>query len=253
LTDLKHPVRLALFVSDVRCDACPAAVELGRAIKAASSKVALEIYDQAMDRDKSDQYGIERVPSFVVQAQDGRSLTFSGTVEGISLVLLLEAIVSAVNPHPWFGDRIAGTLGILRRPVSVQLFLENDCTLCRPVAETALGLALTSRMVGAELIVADDYPELLAKHGIRTLPFTRFGPKLSLEGHVGEPEFIEMLLRAEGQQDASARRCAICAQPSSDVVCESCKTRIQSEAVTHKRRDEHLSHTGTIVKPRKNP
>jgi len=253
LADLKQPVRLVLFVTDTRCDACPDAVELGRAIKAVSPKVALEIYDHTMDRDKSELYGIQRVPSFVVQAQDGKHIAFSGTLEGLSLLLLLEAISGAANPRAWFPDQIAGTLRLLHRPVNVQVFLENDCTLCRPVAETALGLALTSRMVVAELIVAEDFPELLAKHRIKILPFTRFGAKLFLEGHAVEAEFLEMLLQAEGQQDASGKRCAICAQPSPDVICENCKARIQSEAVTHKRKDEHLSQTGTIVKPRKNP
>ena len=253
LADLRQPVRLMLFVSDRGCDACPDAAELGRAVKASSPKIALEVYDQTMDRDKSELYGVTRVPSFIVQAQDGRTAAFSGAIEGLSLVLLLDAIAGASNTRAWFPDQIAGTLKLLRNSVTVQVFLENDCTLCKPVAETAIGLSLTNRMVASELIVADDFPELLAKHRIKILPYTRFGSKLHLEGHATESEFLEMLLKAEGQQGESDKRCVICAQSSPDLICEGCKARIQSEAVTHKRRDEHVNQTGTVVKPRKNP
>jgi hypothetical protein len=252
LADMKQPVRLVVFTKDRDCDACPGALELGSAIKAASPKIALEVYDQTMDRDKSELYRVTRVPTFVVQAPDGRCVSFSGSVEGISLALLLEAIAGAANPRAWFPG-IAGTLNQLRQEVHTQVFLENDCTLCKPVAEAAVGLALTNRSVIAEIIVADDFPELLAKHRIRILPYTRFGPKLFLEGHVMESEFLEMLLKAQGQQGGAEKRCAVCGQESPGVICETCKARIQSEAVKHKRRDEHLGQTGTIVKPRKNP
>lgn len=253
LADLKHPVRLVLFVSDVRCDSCPDAVELGRAIQAAAPKVSLEIFDQAMDRDKSEEYNIKRVPAFVVQATARRSVTFSGAMEGIALIMLLDAINGVANNRVWFPDRIASTLALLRQEVQVQVFLESDCPLCKPVAETAMGLALTSRMVNAELIAADDFPDLLARHRIKVLPFLLFGGSLSHHGHASESEFLEMLFHAQAQARGAEKRCVTCGQPSADMICESCKTRIQSEAITHKRRDEHLSQAGTVVKPRQNP
>jgi alkyl hydroperoxide reductase subunit AhpF len=253
LADLTHPVRLVLFVSDRLCDSCPDAVALGQAIKAAAPKVALETYDITMDRDKSVEYGITRAPSFVVQSTVRRSVTFSGAVEGVSLILLLDAINGVASNRSWFPDRIASTLTLLRHEVAVQVFLESDCTLCKPVAETAMALALTNRMVNTELIVADEFPDLLQKYRIKVLPFILFGGKLSHQGHASESEFLELLFRAQAQAGSAEKRCVTCGQPSPEMICESCKARIQSEAVMHKRRDEHLSQTGTIVNPRKNP
>jgi alkyl hydroperoxide reductase subunit AhpF len=247
LGQLKQPVRLVLFTSDRNCDSCPDAIATAKAIKAASPKIALEIYDLAMDRDKSEEYGIKRVPSFVVQSTVRRSVTFSGAVEGISLIMLLDAINGVASNRTWFPDRIASALTLLRHEVNVQVFLESDCMLCKPVAETAMGLALTNRMVNAELITADDFPDLLAKHRIKVLPFILFGGTLSHEGHALESEFLELLFQAQAKVRAAEKRCVICGQPSPDMICNSCKTKIQAEAVNHKRKDETVQERGSAM------
>lgn len=246
LEQLKQPVRVVLFTSDADSDLSPDALLTARAMKAASPKIVVENYDITMDRDKSEEYGVKRVPTFVVQAQDGRFIKFSGALEGMSLLLLLDAVKSVATGQAWFPDRIGSTLKLLDQKVPVQVLLENDCTLCKPVADTAVGLGLTNRHVSTEIIVADDYPELLAKHKVKILPFTLFGPRLSLEGHVNESEFLEMLFKAEGQKAAGLdSRCIVCGQASPDMICNSCKTKIQAEAVDHKRKDERVSERGS--------
>jgi len=248
LGPLKHPVRLVLFTSDTGCDLCPDALLTAQAMKTASPRIALETYDLTMDRDKSEEYGVKLVPTFVVQAQDGRTVKFSGMLEGVSLLLLLDAVVGIAGERPWFPDQINSTLRKLSQTVPVQVLLENDCTLCKPVAETAVGLALTSKRVSTEIIVADDYPELLSKLKVKILPFTVFGRRLSLEGHVSESSFLEMLFKAEGQKAAGLDvRCMVCGQPSPEIICGSCKTKIQAEALNHKRKDEKLSDPGSSM------
>lgn len=250
LGQLKQPVRLVLFTSDTGCDACPDALLAARAIKAASTRIALETYDVVMDRDKSEEYGVKLVPTFVVQSKDGRAVRFSGTLEGVSLLLLLDAVVGIAGGREWFPDKIGSTLKKLSQTVPVQVLLENDCALCRPVAETAVGLAMTSKWVSTEIIVADDYPELLSKLKVKILPFTVFGRRFSLEGHVSESSFLEMLFSAEGQTAAGLDvRCMVCGQPSNEHICGSCKTKIQAEAVNHKRKDEKLSERGSAMGP----
>ena len=247
LADLKQPVRLVLFTSDVQCDACAQVQELAKAIKAASPKIALEAYDLTMDRDKTKEYGVQRVPSLIAQGQGVRSVSFSGAIEGVSLVLLLDAISGIANGRDWFPDSVVSTLRMLEQPVSVKVVLDNDCTLCRPVAETAVGLALTNRLVSAELIVADYYPELLAKHKVKILPYTMFGPKLFYEGHVPEGNFLELIFAAAGKGSEADKRCMVCGSPAPEIICMNCKTRIQAEAVNHKRRDERTQERGSAV------
>lgn len=247
LTELKQPVRLVLFMSDVQCDSCAQVLELARAVKDASPKIGLETYDLIMDRDKTKEYGVQRVPSLIVQGPGAWSVAFSGVVEGVSLILMLDAIRGISHGRSWLPESVHATLRMHEKPVSLRVILDNDCTLCRPVAETAVGLALSNRLVTTELIVADDYPELLAKHKVKILPYTLFGTALHLEGHVPEDTFLEMVFHAAEKGADADKRCMVCGSPAMEIICQNCKTRIQAEAVNHKRRDERTQERGSAV------
>jgi hypothetical protein len=138
----------------------------------------------------------------------------------------------------WFPDDVRRVLKHLDHDVRIRVFVESDCPLCRPVAETAIGLALESRYVSADIIVADDYPELIKKYKIKKLPMTIFGENLQMDGHVTESEFLEMIFEAEGIKPGTDRRCLVCSNLSPDIICSNCKTRIQAEAIDHKTRTE---------------
>lgn len=235
---LKKPVRLILFLNDVGCEACPDAKRAAQTIKKGAPLVALEIYDQVMDRDKTELYGIKRVPAMVVQDNAGHAVTFYGLVEDVFFSILVDALHAASEGRTWFPGDILATLLHLARTVSIQVFVETDCPLCRPVAQTAIGLALGNTLVSTDIIIASDYPELIRKYSIKTLPKTIFGENLHMDGHVTEGEFLEMIFQAEGLQPGKDRRCLVCSSPSDDIICVNCKSRIQAESLNHKIREE---------------
>ncbi len=234
----KKPVRLILFVNDVGCETCAEARQTAQFIKKNQPLVALEIYDQVMDRDKTQLYGIRRVPAMVVQDNDGHTAIFYGLVEDVFFSILIDALLAASEGRTWFPADIRSTLRHLTKTVSLQVFVETDCPLCRPVAQTAIGLAMENTLVSTDIIIASDYPELIKKYSIKTLPKTVFGENLHLDGHVAESEFLEMIFQAEGLQPGQDRRCLVCGNPSEDIICVNCKNRIQAESLSHKMREE---------------
>jgi thiol-disulfide isomerase/thioredoxin len=235
---LNKPVRLVLFTSDMGCPACPEMTDLARAVKAHFDKVALESYDLVMDRDKSHQYGIERVPAIVLEGGDGGTAAFYGLIEDVFLTILMNTVQSLSNSNVWFPEDVRRVLKHLDHDVRIRVFVESDCPLCRPVAETAIGLALESRFVTTDIIVADNFPELIKKHKIKKLPMTIFGDNLQMEGHVTESEFLQMIFDAEGVKQGKDRRCLVCGKLSSGIICSNCEIRIQAEAIDHKTRTE---------------
>ncbi len=243
---LKNPVRLVFFTTDAGCAACPDMLDLAHAIKKKSNKIALEVYDMVMDRDKTEQYRIRQVPALVVQGAGGRLVRFYGLVEDVFLTILLDTIQAVSNDKIWFPDDIRTTLGHLEREVGIQVFVESDCPLCRPVAETAIGLAWESDFISTDIIMADDFPDLIRKHAIKKLPRTIFGANLHMDGHVTEGEFLEMIFQAEGVKVGPDRHCLVCGQSSPDLICASCKNKIQAEAVNHKIKGEKLGQTGSL-------
>ncbi len=240
LARLKNPVRLILFTRDAGCETCPDALALVRAVKARSPRIALELYDQVMDRDKAEQYGVRYVPAIVVQGGNGRLVRFYGLLESVFLRILLDTIVSVSDGKIWFPENIRRTLSHLEKDVSIQVFVETDCAECRPVAETAIGLGCESDLISTDVIIASDFPDLIRKYSIKKLPKTVFGANLHMDGHVTEGEFLEMIFEAEGVQTGPDKRCLVCGKSSPEIICGSCKTRIQAEAVDHKRKGEKL-------------
>ena len=254
LAGMQKPVKLILFTSETGCSLCPKIHEVAQAIKSRAPKVALEVYDKTMDRDKVVQFGIQQVPSLVVHGMEGQTVTFCGEVGGITLNLLLDAIIGISNGKIWFPHNIRTTLKLLVRDVHIQVFVDVDCSLCKPVAETAMALALEDNHVYASIIVADDFPELKKKYDISEPPKTVFGENLHLDGHVTESTFLEMIFKAEGLKPSEAiKRCVVCGNDSAEIICTSCKSKIQAEAVEHKRGIDKFKEHGTVVKPRKNP
>jgi len=235
---LKKPVRVVLFTTDTACVACPDAHELVRAIKAHMGRIALETYDMVMDRDKTEQYGIQQVPAIVVQGGEGQTVTFYGLIEDVFLEILMETIQSVADAKVWFPDDVLRALKHLVHDVKIRVFVETDCIQCKPVAETAIGLAMESRLIYSDIIVASDFPDLVKKYKVKTLPTTIFGENLYMEGHVAESEFLEMIFQAEGIKPAPDRRCLVCGKSTPDAICEQCKTRIRAEALDHKLKSE---------------
>jgi hypothetical protein len=235
---MNKPVRLVLFTSDTGCASCPDALELARAIKGHYKKIVMESYDLVMDRDKSGQYGIQRVPAIVLQGGDEEAVTFYGVMEDNLAIILMDTIQALSDSRKWFPEEVRSVLKHLAHDVTIRVFVESDCPQCRPVAGTAIGFALESKYVYTDIIVADDFPELVKKHKIKTMPTTIFGENLQREGPLADSEFLEMIFEAEGAKPTADRRCLICGKPSVDIICAQCKDRIQAEALDHKTRIE---------------
>ncbi len=241
---LKNPVRLILFTRDAGCETCPEMLGLAKAVKARSQKIALEVYDHVMDRDKAEQYGIRFVPCLVVQGGNGRMARFYGLLESVFLQIFVDTLLAFANGRVWFPHNVQRALSHLEREVAIQVYVESDCPLCRPVADTAIGMAYESDLVVADIIMADDFPDLIRKHAIKTLPKTIFGTNLHMDGHVTESQFLEMIFQAEGVQVGPDKRCIVCGKASPDIICTTCKNKIQAEAVEHKIKGEKLGQAG---------
>ena len=248
LGQMKKPVRLVVFSSDRGCVQCPAVIALAKEIKTLSPKIALEVYDIIMDRDRTDIYGIQAAPALVVQGGTGRVVRFYGMLENIFLDALLDCIAAASTDRAWFSAPILGALKLLEKDVHIQVFVDNDCGQCRLVAGTAIGLALENDLIHTDIIVARDFPELMRKHDITIFPKTVFGGNLHMDGHMSESEFLEMIFEAEGLRSAREKRCLVCGSPSPDAICSSCKAKIQAEAVSHKLAEEKTKHSDAAVR-----
>ncbi len=241
---LQDHVKIILFTSDRGCPLCPPAAALVQEFRSRSAKIAVESYDITMDRDKSEQYGVKRAPCIVVQGRNMRLFKIYGLPEHVFLDVLIDGIAGISCGRVWFPREVSAPLRMLSSTVSIQVFVENSCSRCKPVAETAIGLALESDYIITDIVIGAQFPALMKKYGIDELPKTVFGENLHLDGHVSESAFLEMIFKAEGLKPGLGKRCLVCGSESPDTICAACKTRIQAEAVDHKLRSEKTGKSG---------
>ncbi|HTF99449.1 MAG TPA: thioredoxin family protein [Nitrospirota bacterium] len=237
---VKEPVRLVLFTTDVGCDSCPAMRDLVQAVKERLGLVRLETYDMVMDRDKSQLYGITHVPALVIQGANGRFVTFTGLIEDVLLDTVLMTIAAVSDQKVWFPQNVLSTVSHLTNDVKVRVLVDRDCVKCRPVAETAIGLGLSSDLIAVSVIVGRDFPELIKKYRVSEIPKTIFGENLHLDGHIPESEFLEMIFQAEGIKGGPDKKCVVCGTSSPDLICTNCRSKIQAESLEHKLKSERM-------------
>lgn len=245
--DLKRPVKIIVFTNAGGIEGGREALELARTVKALSPKIGLETYDLVMDRDKAEQYGIGQVPATVVQGMDGRTARFYGVLEDVFVSVLLETIGAVSREKAWFPEEVLRTLKLLEKVVSIRVYVETDCPQCKPMAETALGLAFENDFVLTDIINAADFPDLIKKNNVKVLPLILFGENIRREGHVSEGEFLELVFKAEGLREERVKHCIVCGTSSPDIICDACKIRIQAEAVDHKLRGEKLKRSDNVA------
>lgn len=241
---LERPVRLVVF-TNAGSTSQEKVVRLAHAVKEHMGKIALEQYDPVMDRDKTEEYRIARVPALVVQSGGGQTITFYGRPTEALVHLLIGTIHALSDPRQWVADETQLLLKRLSHEVFVRVLIDQASPRSKTTAETAIALALESTQVTTEIIVARDFPELMQKYRITTTPLTIIGANIEREGELGLTEFIELLFQAEGLKPGPDKRCLVCGGPSADVMCLACKNRIRAEALDHKRKIEKQKQPDT--------
>jgi hypothetical protein len=239
---LPKPVRLALFTTDSGCETCAAMVETAQLIKQHIKGVALETYDMVMDRDKSDLYVVRHVPTFVMEGADRAFVSIQGMVKGVWLRTALNTIKMIAGSKRWFSEDITSSLSHLENDVTIRVFVEEECDECVHMAASCIGLALGNPKVRTDVVIASYFPELRKKLNVTKLPVLIFGNNLRLDGHATSSDIIETVFHAEGLKEGPNRHCLICTQITSDLICTSCKNRVQAEAFEQRLKSQRSGH-----------
>ncbi|MFA5072513.1 MAG: thioredoxin family protein [Nitrospirota bacterium] len=237
-SDFIKPVRLVFFSREKERQAHASILEFAKIFEGQTTKIILESYDMVMDKDKVEDYGIQRSPALVVEGLQEKKIFFYGWIEHFSDEILFETVHALSGPGIWLPPDIRTALDRLTNKVVVRVFVNDTCQECKDAAHQAVAFSLSSRYLEADIIHANYYPDLVKKNQITRLPKTIFGELVSVEGIVSDGEFLERIFQAEGTKPRSDRRCLLCGLDSQDAICLRCKNRIQAEALEQKRKRE---------------
>lgn len=123
LSDLKEDVRLIVFTQKIECQFCEENRELVEEIAELSGKISTEVYNFAIDKEKAEEYGIDKIPAIAVVGEKDYGIRFYGIPGGYELTSLLEAIRLVSTGETQLSEETKVSLDSLEKDVHLQVFV----------------------------------------------------------------------------------------------------------------------------------
>ena len=193
--ELDGDVKLIVFTQEMECQYCEQTRELAEDIAALSDKITVEVYDFVADKDKVEEYNIDKIPATVVEGEKDYGIRFYGIPGGYEFVSLIDAITAVSAGETGLSDETKTALNQLRDSVHIQVFVTLTCPYCPGAVEMAHKLAMESELVTADMVESAEFPHLTQKYGVMAVPKVIVNEDIQFEGALPEKEFVENLVK----------------------------------------------------------
>ena len=189
-------VKLVFFTQEMECPFCSQARELIQDVSSLSDgKIILEVYDFVADKDKVEKYKIDKIPALVVEGRKDYGIRFYGIPAGYEFTSFITSIVMVSKGISGLADETKEALKKLKEPVNIQVFITLTCPYCPKAVEMSHRLAMESDLITAEMVESSEFPLLVQKYNIMSVPRVIINDKVDFEGALPEKDFVENLMK----------------------------------------------------------
>lgn len=201
--DLKEQVKLIVFTQDglikvpgIECETCKDNRMLMEEIASLSDKISIEVYDFVKDKDKAEQYKIDKIPATIVLGQKDHGIRLYGMPTGYEFPTLLNAIKMVSTANSELSNETKEKLTILSKPVHIQVFVTLTCPYCSSAVVTAHQMALENDNVKADMVNAQEFPQLAQKYNVFSVPKIVINETAQFEGSLPENAFVQKIVES---------------------------------------------------------
>ena len=125
---MTHPVRLLFFTQTLDCETCPTTRQILDELPPLSDKISVEEINVVIDRDKANQYRIDRAPGIALVGHDDDGaghdsrIRFLGAPSGYEFVSLVRAVLLVGGHGSSLTDEQRAKLAAVDQAVTMQVF-----------------------------------------------------------------------------------------------------------------------------------
>lgn len=195
---LIDPVKLIFFTQKIECRFCEETHQLLKELAELSDKIELEVYNFVIDKNKVDEYKIDKIPAIVVEGKRDCGIRFYGIPSGYEFETLVEDIFAISSGNSGLSQATKNKLKELTKPLHIQVFVTLTCPYCPQAVKLAHSLALESDYIKADMIEASEFPHLANKYNVFAVPKIVVNETVQFEGALPEGVFVEEVLKAKG-------------------------------------------------------
>ena len=184
-----------MFLKKGGGDTCEMTRELLEEISGLSEKIYLEIYDLEKDSEKALSFGIEKAPGIaLLNEEKDFGIRFFGLPSGTEFTVFIDDILDVSAGRVKFTDELTAELSRITSPAHLQVMISPQCPHCPIALRAAHRLAIACDQVSADGIVISEFPEVVEKLNVRSVPMTYINGK---EGFVGTEPLFRLILAIE--------------------------------------------------------
>ncbi len=193
---LDNEVRLVLFTKEDKCPTCDDTRTLLEETANLSDKLEFVVYDLTRDKEKATVYKVDGAPTVVVEGKTDYGIRFRGTPSGYEFSSLVEDIIDVGSGNTSLSPETKNVLSRLKGPVHIQVFVTPSCPYCPRAVRTAHMMAMESDNVTADMVMANEFPELSSHYNVMAVPKIVLNEDLSFEGAIPEEDYVSFVSKA---------------------------------------------------------
>jgi alkyl hydroperoxide reductase subunit AhpF len=112
-----------MFTQTIECEFCAEARALVEEVASLSDKVQAVIYNFVTDKDRADDYGVDKIPAIAVIGEKDYGVRFYGIPAGYEFASLIEAINTVSTGESELSEATKEALAEIDEPVHFQVFV----------------------------------------------------------------------------------------------------------------------------------
>lgn len=120
--ELKNPVKLINFTQELECQFCRETRQLLTEVAGLSDKVSLEVYNFQLDRQKVDEYQVDKIPATVIEGERDYGIRYYGAPVGYEFATLLTDIADVSKGESNLKPETKEALKKIDQKVHLQVF-----------------------------------------------------------------------------------------------------------------------------------
>jgi alkyl hydroperoxide reductase subunit AhpF len=196
LSGMRDPVRLTCFTRP-DCHVCGHVVDLSNEVAALAPALRLEVKDLVADAGEAARLGVARAPALALRrgGEDRVPLRYFGLPAGHEFGAFLRALLVLSTGRGAPGADAAAVAPITR-PTDLTVFVLASCPRCAAMVYLCASIAAASPHVTVEVVDADVFPDLAARHHVGTVPLVVINGTTTVSDVVPAGELIAKIAAA---------------------------------------------------------
>jgi glutaredoxin-like protein len=183
-----------MFTQELECQFCAQTKQLITELAGLNDKILAEVRDFVADADLAKQYGVDKIPAIVILGQKDYGVRIYGLPYGYEFQTLVSALAAVSQGKTDLTEETKAKLHAINTPVHIQVFVTLTCPHCPVAAAMAHKFAVENDLIRADVVDANEFPQLALKYGVMGVPKIVVNEKVEFIGAVPENMFLEQVL-----------------------------------------------------------